>query len=93
MMLKDSGSTNSFLNEATTTELGCKLTATTPLSITVANGNKMYSHNKCRAFKWVMQGQEFTVDLRIPELGGCDVVLKVDRMRTVSPLTFDFNKL
>ena len=32
-------------------------------------------------------------DLRVLELGGCDIVLGVDWMRTVSPLTFDFNKL
>lgn len=40
-----------------------------------------------------MQGQEFQVDLRILELGGCDIVLGVDWMTTVSPLTFEFNKL
>ena len=32
-------------------------------------------------------------DLRVLELGGCDFVLGVDWMKTVSPLTFDFNKL
>ena len=41
----------------------------------------------------MMQGNEFKVDLRILELGGCDIVLGVDWMRMVSPLTFDFNKL
>ena len=33
------------------------------------------------------------MDLRVLKLGGCDIVLGVDWMRTVSPLTFDFNKL
>jgi len=40
-----------------------------------------------------MQGKEFKADLRILKLGGCDIVLGVDWMRTVSPLVFDFNKL
>ena len=31
--------------------------------------------------------------MRILELGDRDIVLGVDWMRTVSPLTFDFNKL
>lgn len=68
-VLIDGGSTHSFLNEATARDLKCKLTATTPLSVTVANGNKMHSHYKCADFKWLMQGQEFIAHLRILELG------------------------
>ena len=45
MVLIDSGSTHSFLNEATAKELGCKLTHTNPLSMIVANGHKMYTQN------------------------------------------------
>ena len=93
MVLIDSGSTHSFLNEAIATELGCILVETAPLSITVANGSNMYNNYKSVGFKWLMQGEEFTSDLRILELGECDIVLGVDWMRTVSPLTFDFNKL
>jgi len=59
----------------------------------VANCNQMFSHYKCAGFQWFMQGQEFSMDLRVLELGGCDMVLGVDWMRTVGPLTFDFNKL
>lgn len=91
--LLDSGSMHSFLNEAIAMELRCKMIATTLLSVIVANGSKMYSHNKCEGFRRFMQEQEFQVDLRILELGGCDIVLGVDWMRKVSPLTFDFNKM
>ena len=78
MVLIDSGSIHSFLNEATTTELKCRMTHTTPLSVIVANGHKMYSHCKCVNFKWMMQGHEFRVDIRVLELGGCDIMLGVD---------------
>ena len=37
--------------------------------------------------------QEFMADLRVLELVGCGIVLEVDWIRAVSPLTFDFNKL
>ena len=40
-----------------------------------------------------MQGAEFVANLRVLELGGCDIVLGVDWMRKASPLTFDFKKL
>ena len=51
MVLIDSGSTHSFLNEATATDLKCKLTTITPLSITVANENCMYNYYKSTDFK------------------------------------------
>ena len=54
MVLIDSGSTHSFLDEATAKALKCKVTATFPLSVTVANGSKMYSKYKCIDFKWMM---------------------------------------
>ncbi|XP_052198354.1 uncharacterized protein LOC127805643 [Diospyros lotus] len=90
IILMDSGSTHSFLDEATAMELQCPTLAIFPLSVTVANGNKMISRYKCQNFQWKMQGQEFC---RILKLGGCDRVLGVDWMKMVSPLVFDFNKL
>ena len=70
MVLKDSGSTHSFLSKATATDLQCELVATTPLCVTVANGNRMFSHYQCADFQWLMQRQEFSMDLRVLGLGG-----------------------
>ena len=92
-MLIDSGSTHSFVNKKTTQDLKCEMTRTNPLSGTVTNGDLMYNNHKCSNFKWVMQGVEFVANLRVLELGGCDIVLGVDWMKNVSPLTFDFKKL
>ena len=33
------------------------------------------------------------LDLRLLKLGGCDVVLGVDWMKQVSPISFDFNRM
>ena len=40
-----------------------------------------------------MQGERFEADLRLLQLGGCDVVLGVDWMKEVSPISFDFNRM
>ena len=40
-----------------------------------------------------MNGENFSTDLRLLKLGGCDVVLRVDWMKGVSPISFDFNKM
>ena len=48
MILIQSDSTHSFLDEATAIELQCPTSATFPLSVTVANGSKMLSRSRCQ---------------------------------------------
>jgi len=50
MVLIDSGSTYSFLDESKARRLGCKLTGTQPLSVTMANVNKVMSKSVCVGF-------------------------------------------
>lgn len=40
-----------------------------------------------------MQEEKFEVDLKLLQLEGCDVVLGVDWMKGVSPISFDFNRM
>lgn len=84
---------HSFLDERTTKKLGCHLTSTQPLSVAVANGEKVISKFAFVNFHWDMQKEQFVTDLRLLKLRGCDVVLGVDWMKTISPISFDFNKL
>lgn len=65
MILIDSGSTHSFLDESTTERLKCQLTGTPPLSVTVANGSRVMSNSACNGFGWEMQGERFEADLRL----------------------------
>ena len=60
--------------------------------MTLANGSKVLSKFSCTDFQWEKQGERFAADLRFLKLGGCDIVLGVGQMRTVSRISFDFNK-
>lgn len=95
MILIDSRSTHSFLNEGTAKRLKSSLINTQPLSVTMANGSKVTSKSACAGFCWEMQGEEFDVGMRLLKLGGglCDVGLGVDWMKQVSPICFDFNRM
>lgn len=53
----------------------------------------MLSSSACYGFKWEMQGEGFEADLRLLQLGGYDMVLGVDWMKGVSPISFDFNRM
>ena len=50
MILIDSGHTHSFLDEGTVKKLKCSLTGTPPLSVTVANGQKVLCKSTCVGF-------------------------------------------
>ncbi|XP_052203128.1 uncharacterized protein LOC127808594 [Diospyros lotus] len=93
MILIDSRSTHSFLDESMAEKLKCPLTGTIPLSVTVANGQRVLSNFTCKGFCWEMQGEKFETDLKLLQLGGCHVVLGVDWMKGVSPISFDFNRM
>lgn len=69
MVLIGSGSTHSFLDEGTSKRLKCELTGTHPLSVTVANDNKVMCQFACEGFWWEMHGEPFEADLRLLKLG------------------------
>ena len=76
-----------------TKKMKCQLASTQPLSVIVANGNKAVSKSACLGFCWEMHGEIFEADLRLLKFGGCHIVLGVDWMKGVSPISFDFNKM
>ena len=50
MILIDSGSTHSFLDEGTAKKLKCPLISTQPLIVTIANESKVVSRSTCAGF-------------------------------------------
>ncbi|KAL4281431.1 hypothetical protein GQ457_03G011630 [Hibiscus cannabinus] len=91
-ILVDTGSTHSFVTPGWSKE-GVELVQTTPLLITVANGEQLQSTAKCNQLSWKMQGHTFQHDFRVLQMGGSDMVLGVDWMRTYSPILMDFNEM
>ncbi|KAL4384039.1 hypothetical protein GQ457_15G021620 [Hibiscus cannabinus] len=87
-----SGSTHSFITTVWARE-GVELVKTDPLTITVANGEKLFSLAKSNQLVWKMQGYQFEHDFRVLQLGGCDMVLGVDWMKKYSPVMMDFNEM
>ncbi|KAL4289531.1 hypothetical protein GQ457_14G023340 [Hibiscus cannabinus] len=72
---------------------GVEVISTTPLIITVANGEKLYSTAKAKQLHWKMQGYQFQHDFRVLSMGGSDMVLGVDWMKKYSPVSMDFNEM
>ncbi|XP_038990616.1 uncharacterized protein LOC120113567 [Hibiscus syriacus] len=91
-ILIDSGSTHSFITGQWSKE-GVEVEQTHPLTITVANGEKLYSSAMSKNLRWGMQGSQFEHDFRVLALEWSDMVLGVDWLRKYSPLLMDFNHM
>lgn len=92
-VLIDSRSTNSFIYPKVLQKIHVTATRTYPLIVTVSNGNKTVSRDEVSQLEWEMQKFIFKADLRVLRLAGCQMVLGVDWLRTLIPVTFDFKKL
>lgn len=92
-ILVDSGSTHYFVDEQVVQCLGCRVEYTAPMMVSVADGSKLISRTHCLDFEWEIQGHKFSHPMRIIKLGGCDVVLGGDWLRSNSPMEFDYKRM
>ncbi|XP_074297152.1 uncharacterized protein LOC141627838 [Silene latifolia] len=92
-ILIDSGSTHNFCDQSVAKKLGCKVTHTHPLEVSVANGETLVTTEVCKGFTWQLHGMEFSTDVMIVPLGGCEMVLGVQWLSSLGPVVWDFDKL
>nr|GEW16251.1 putative mitochondrial protein [Tanacetum cinerariifolium] len=92
-ILIDYGSTHNFLDIHSAKKLGCRLAKTTPMQVSVANGQRMMSTSVCHDFKWSLQNEVFTSDVMLLPLGGCEMVLGIQWLATLRDMQCNFKKL
>jgi predicted aspartyl protease len=92
-ILVDSGSTHNFIDPETAKKIGCKVTTTDHMLVTVADGSRIASNALCQALSWTTQGQHFTTEVRLLPLRGYDIILGVQWLKQVGPVTLDLNNL
>jgi hypothetical protein len=91
MILVDSGSSHCFISEKVAARL-----KTTPqhihpeAKVRIANGGILTCDQQLSACTWWSQGHSFTTDLRILALGCYDMVVGMDWLESVSPMTVNW---
>jgi len=75
LILVGSGSSCTFINEQTATQLKCPVTTGPTIQVTVANGAKLQSNQQVQGFTWWTQGHTFTTNARVLPLPYYDMVL------------------
>ncbi|XP_050133112.1 uncharacterized protein LOC126609161 [Malus sylvestris] len=92
-ILLDSGSSHNFVDSKLLKQWGWHATNTKSFEVMIAYGGKVTSSGCCRAVELSLEGYHCHTDLYSLPLGGCDVVLGVQWLSTVSPVLWDFQLL
>jgi hypothetical protein len=91
--LVDSGSTHSFVDAAVAARVGLVFEPCASLSVGVSNGDRVPCAGICQSVAIFIDHEEFTVDLFVIQLGGFDIVLGCEWLRTLGPILWDLNVL
>lgn len=90
-ILVDTGSTNNFISQQLVKQLQLQTAPCSPFQILVANGDHLSCSNTVEKLMWTMAGENFSTRANVIHLGGYDLILGVDWMSQVSPITFDYS--
>jgi hypothetical protein len=91
--LVDSGSTHTFIHDAMEHSLGLDIVHQPGLSVKVANGERLQSCGAYKATTITIQGESFVVDCYTLPLEGFDVILGIQWLQSLGPITWDFKAL
>ncbi|KAG7552546.1 Retrotransposon gag domain [Arabidopsis thaliana x Arabidopsis arenosa] len=89
----DLDSTHNFMDPKVAEKLKCDLKPASMARVSVADGRMLRVDAKIDRFQWEFRGTQFQADLMVIPLRGCDMVLGVQWMETLGPITCDFKKL
>ncbi|XP_026459273.1 uncharacterized protein LOC113359927 [Papaver somniferum] len=89
----DSGSTHNFVDSATPKRMGIKIIKDETFEVLVANGARMTCEGRCLDLDYKLNKYGFKGTFHVLPLGGCDVVLGVQWLETLGPITWDFKHL
>ncbi|KAM1377858.1 hypothetical protein FF1_039310 [Malus domestica] len=92
-VLLDSGSTHNFVDSRLLKKFAWHTQPTKPFEVMIADGGKVISSGCCTDAALSIGGYECGVDLYSLPVGGCDIVLGVKWLSSISPVLWDFQLL
>jgi hypothetical protein len=88
--LVDSDSTHSFISTEAACHLHLEPLFRPRLQVTVTNGDRVANAGVCPNVKFFINSEEFVLDLFVIPLAGYEMVLRVQWLRTLGPILWDF---
>jgi hypothetical protein len=91
--LVDSGSRHNFFHPRVVWRLLCLVDIDAVLKVQISDGGKLRSTEHFPRVSVKLPNLSFSTDFYILQLGGCDMVLGAQWLRTLGPILWDFSKL
>lgn len=85
-ILLDSGSTHNFVDSMLVKQWGQSVHSTKAFEVMIVDGGKVHGYSCCKSSALSIRAYNCTVDLFSLSLGGCDLVLGVQWLSTISPM-------
>ncbi|XP_061348530.1 uncharacterized protein LOC133293925 [Gastrolobium bilobum] len=92
-LLVDGGSTHNFIQPKLVSSLSLPVTNDKQFEVMVGNGQTLHCQGFCPAVPVQIQHHIFLVDFYILPVQGADMVLGVQWLQVLGPVTLDYNKL
>jgi hypothetical protein len=93
IILVDSGSTHNFIHRRIAQETHCYIHAVNNFQIMIANGGSMKCGGRCENVRLQIGDYHLKSHMFSIDMGGCDIVLGADWLRTLGPILMDFKDL
>eukprot|EP00253_Pinus_taeda_P035434 PITA_35434 len=93
VVLIDSGSTHNFIHQKVAETVDCFVRAVSNFQVQIADGGTMKCEGRCENVKLQMGDYQLKTHMFSIHMGGCDIVLGADWLRTLGPITMDFQEL
>jgi hypothetical protein len=93
IILVDSGSTQNFIHRRIAQETHCYIHAVNNFQIMIANGGSMKCGGRCENVRLQIGDYNLKSHMFAIDMGGCDIVLGAEWLRTLGPILMDFQNL
>ena len=93
VVLIDSGSTHNFIHQKVAEAVHCFVRVVSNFQVQIADGGTMKCEGHYENVKLQMGDYQLKTHMFAIHMGGCDIVLGVEWLRTLGPITMDFQEL
>ena len=90
MVLIDSDNTHNFIHRRVVEDVNFLIRLVSNFQILIANGGTMKCGGRCENVKLQMGNYNLKNHMFSITMGGCDIVLGVEWLRTLGPITMDY---
>jgi len=91
--LIDIGSIHNFIHPRVGRRVGLKVLKHKPIEVNITDGSRLWSEGSCSDIKLMIQGDQFVTRSYIIQLGGYDMVLGIQWLKSLGPIFWDFSSL